>query len=255
MLNLIAFAMVFSRILGAVFFLPIMTQATSIPSTLKAGFSLILALIAYTAYPFSFFKLEDVPTLILMILMVKELLVGIILSFIMNVFFQVYNFAGQLWGVQGGLSQSMIHDASSGSQVSALGKYYGTAFGLVFFVSGGYHWFIRALVETFEHIPIGEVSFKGSLLATVVETITAYWVLGIKIAAPILGVIFIVDCGLGILARTVPQMNMFAIGIPLKTTVLFVFILVTLVMFSDAIEMINDQLIEAFYNAAKGMIP
>lgn len=256
-LNLIGLLLIFTRIAGAIVFLPLMTQSKGVPTIAKAGVSFALAIVVYTTpgivLPQMSFESAELMTV--SVLVIKELLVGIALSYSINVFFQIYYFAGQLWGMQGGLSQSMVADSSTGSQVSEIGKYYALAFGIVFLSSGGYHWFISSLVSSFKYIPIGKGVFKESLMWTVVDVASTFWEVGFKVAAPITCVLFIVDCGLGILARTVPQMNMFAIGVPLKASILFIFMLLTLCLFEPTNTLIMNEMVDAFFDIAKGMMP
>lgn len=256
-MDLIAVLLIFTRIIGAIFFLPIMTQASSVPAITKAGLSFMLAIVVSSTMSIQPVgaQMDTLEVLTFTILLVKELLVGITLSYCINVFFNVYNFVGQLWGMQGGLSQAMMFDPSSGIQVAAIGKLYAMAFGIVFMCSGGYHWFISSLVESFKYIPLGNPVFKGELLWEMVSVVVSFWEVSFKIAAPIVGVIFIVDCALGILARTVPQMNMFAIGIPLKTSILFICMLLMLGLFEPSNNLIIKHMVDYFFDIAKGMIP
>lgn len=247
------FILVFTRILSSVIFLPLMTHISSVPANLKAGFSFILAMIVVSAMPEAAIVVGD-SSVEIGFLVIKEIVVGLILSFSLSMFFNIYYFIGQLWSMQGGLSQTMVAD-SNGGQMSAIGKLYTMAFTVIFFMSGGYHWFIKSLIETFQHIPVGEVVFKEELLWAAVDAVSTYWELGLKLASPIVGVIFALDCALGILARTVPQMNMFVIGIPLKVLVLFGFLFVTIPLLSMFNDVIIQEIINTFFNLARGMMP
>jgi flagellar biosynthetic protein FliR len=147
----------------------------------------------------------------------------------MSIFFQVYNFMGDLLSMQGGLRMSTLFDPSTNTQSSTLGRFYYLAFAAIFILSGGYHWFITAVVESFRVIPLTLGNLDSTrLLGMLIIAISSFWEVSFKMAIPILAIMFLVDCGMGILARTVPQMNMFVIGIPLKAFLLFLLLTITL---------------------------
>ena len=180
---------------------------------------------------------------------------GIIMGFCILLFFQVYYFVGQLLGVQGGLGMSMIYDPANGAQVPLLGRFFYLGFSVIFLVSGGLHWFIQAVVESFSYIPIGAAVFDGNMLYAVVEGISLFFLLSIKIASPVLAVLFTIDCGLGILARAVPQMNMFVVGLPIKLLVLLLMLTVTIGLLPSFNQWVINGMVDTFFNIIRGMMP
>ena len=89
----------------------------------------------------------------------------------------------------------------------------------------------------------------------VIEAITIFWEISFKLASPIIAIIFIVDCGLGILARTVPQMNMFVIGLPLKMIILFIMMVITMQLLPAFNNMIIQNMTNTFFNILQGLMP
>ena len=247
------FLMIFCRIICAIAFLPVVKE-TKIPGKAISGIALCLALIVS-------FTLGDITitynnTIVgLALVVIKEAIVGLILGFSFYIYFQIYSFVGSLWSTQGGLSMSMIMDSTSREQVPTLGKLYQLVFAVIFIVSGGYHWFIQMVVESFFVIPINEAIIGDSVTATIIEAISEYFVVGFKIAIPILSILIIIDCGLGVLARTVPQMNMFVIGIPLKMLILFILIIMTIGLIPVFNHMITDGFTNTIMNLIQGMMP
>jgi len=201
-------------------------------------------------------KLAYNPTLVgFTILIIKECMVGIIIGFGVRIFFQVYHFVGTLLGMQSGLSMSMMFDPANGEQVPVIGRFYVLGFSVIFILTGGYHWFIKTLIESFKLIPINQALFRPELMMAMVEAVSDYWLVSFKLAMPIVGVLFIVDWGLGILARTVPQMNMFVIGIPLKMLILFFLLIATIGLVPVFNDMIIDHIIHTVMNMIQGMMP
>ncbi|PHV71757.1 flagellar biosynthetic protein FliR [Sporanaerobium hydrogeniformans] len=246
------FLLVFCRIICAFIFLPV-TEESKIPPLALSGLSAILALI--TIYTGQVTKPIYNPTLLgYTFVIVKECMVGLIISFGMKIFFQVYYFMGMLFGMQSGMSMSQLYDPAAGAQVPTIGRFYMLGFSVIFILSGGYEWFITILIDSYKKIPIDQAVFGPHVMKAIVEAISNYWLISFKLTMPILGVLLIIDWGLGILARTVPQMNMFIIGIPLKMLVLFFLLIVTLGLFTVFNDIILDELIGTVMSLIQGMI-
>lgn len=244
---------IFIRVIGVLAFLPIVEE-TKVPRIALAGISLGIALPV-------FFKMDlaavyYAPNLIsFTIVIVKELIVGLMMGFIVKLYFQIYPFVGSLISTQGGLGMSMVMDPTAGTQSTLIGRIYNLGLGAFFVLSGGYHWLIYTLAESFEILPINKEIFGQQIVKGIIETMGLYFSIGFKLAMPIISVILIVDFAMGILARTVPQMNMFVIGIPLKMIIMFVLMIVTIEMTGQYNSMIIEGLVNALTSMIQGMRP
>lgn len=245
--------MIFCRILFALVFLPIITES-KLPPILQGGISAILATIVF--FTIDIIPITYTPTIIgFTIILIKEIIIGLIIGFSVLIFFQVYYFVGNLLSTQGGIGMSTILDPVNGTQMPILGKFYYLGFCTIFIVSGGFHWFITSLVETFIYIPIGEGLLRPDIVYVVVEAVAVFWEMSFKLASPVIAVIFIIDCGLGILARTVPQMNMFVIGLPLKMIILFIMLIITTALLPAFNNLIIENITNTFFNILQGLMP
>lgn len=245
--------LIFCRILFAIQVMPI-TLETKLPAIFKAGLSMFLAIMIYNIVPIQL-DVSNLSIIGYFIWVMKECIVGLILGFAVSLFFQIYHFVGQMISMQGGLSMSNLFDPASGMQTPLIGRFYYLAYATLFVASGGFHWFIRGLVESFEKIPLTRAVFSEDLVFTMIQAGSIFFELSFKLASPIIGVIFIVDCGLGILARTVPQMNMFVIGIPLKVVILLALLFITVGLMPAYNTFLNEYIMEIFYSVQKGMVP
>lgn len=238
--------LIFCRVFFAWNFTPIVTE-TKLPALARGGLSLILTLVVYSVLPNRTLNYAGT-FLSYFILIIQEIMVGLIISFGISLFFQIYYFVGHLLSTQGGLGMSMVMDPISSIQVPLLGKLYYMVFSAIFIITGGYHWFIKTLVESFTTIKVGGAFLEsGQLLEEVVKAVTLFFEIGFKLAAPIMAVLFIIDCGLGILARVVPQMNMFVIGLPLKLLILLGLVIITIGLlptFNDTIITYTTDFVE-----------
>lgn len=245
--------MIFCRILFALIFLPILVES-KLPPILQGGISAILTTIVF--FTIDIIPIQYTHTLIgFGMMLLKEIIIGLIIGFSVFIFFQVYYFVGNLLSTQGGIGMSTILDPVNGAQMPILGRLYYLGFCTIFMISGGFHWFISALIETFTHIPLGDGVIRPDLVYVVVEAVAIFWEISFKLAAPIIAVIFIIDCGLGILARTVPQMNMFVIGLPLKMIVLFVMLIITVTLLPSFNNLIIENMTNTFFNILQGLMP
>ena len=86
----------------------------------------------------------------------------------------------------------------------------------MFLAFDGHLWFLKAVFTSFETIEIGQFYVSKGVMQFTIKMIGDMFVLGVKIAAPIMGLILCFDTLLGIFARTVPQMNVLILGFPLK---------------------------------------
>lgn len=245
------FLIIFVRVLATIIFLPIVEE-TKMPRIALSGIALGITIAIYfqTDVTLSYYQ----PNLLsYTILLVREMIVGLILGFIVKIFFQIYPYIGSMLSMQGGISMSVMMDPTAGTQSTQLGRFYNLGLGAVFVLSGGYHWFIHTLVESFTLIPIGKAVVGSNIVFGMVDTVGKYLELGLKLSLPIVAVIIVVDFAMGILARTVPQMNMFVIGIPLKMLILFILLVITVGILEKYNFIIIDELVNTIGNVIQGM--
>ncbi|ONI44520.1 flagellar biosynthetic protein FliR [Candidatus Epulonipiscioides gigas] len=243
--------LVFVRIVAVISVMPVILE-TKMPATVVAILSIVLTMIVFFTIPQGTLAYTE-SFLGYGILIIREILVGLVLGFGILIFFQVLNFTGQLWSNQGGLSMSQFFDATIGAQIPVLGRFLTLGFSTLFIVSGGYHYFISALVKTFEYIPVGAAIFNPSISITILDAVAIFFELGFRLATPILGVILLIDVGLGILARTVPQMNMFVIGLPLKSLILITLLIVIINYLPEYSNIIINYMKNTYFELLEGL--
>ncbi|OOB80243.1 MAG: flagellar biosynthetic protein FliR [Epulopiscium sp. Nuni2H_MBin003] len=245
-------ALIFARIVATIVMLPIILE-TKIPATATAVFSMILSLVVFFTIPVE--ELVYQKTLLgFGLTMMKEVIVGIIIGFSIMIFFQVYLWMGQMLSTQGGLAMSSIYDPSSNTQTPILGRFFALSFGVLFTITGGYHWFLAAFIETFRYIPVGQSVFNPGMAMTVIDALTIFFELGFRLATPILGIVLMIDVGLGVLARAAPQMNMFVIGVPLKLLVILFLMTILIEIFPGYNNMVIEHMKDNFYNMLEGLM-
>lgn len=239
--------LVLVRVSGLFIISPIFSR-TNLPSMYKVGFSLLIALILMNTVKGPKAPMSDY---LLMIECIKELLVGFIIGFISYLFFSVFFIVGQIVDVQIGFGIVSVLDPQSNIQIPITGNFYQMMATLVFLVVNGHHALIEALVKSYDFIPIGEVTISPGMVDQFIAIIGKLFILGFKIGSPILITIILVDVLLGILAKTMPQMNIFVVGMPLKIMVGLSLIIVTLPIFFITLHHIFNTMYEEIFNFLK----
>ena len=155
---------------------------------------------------------EVVPLLLAVLI---EVLTGAALGFAAQFIFFAVTFAGEVIGFQMGLSMAQVFNPSEGLYSNPLGRLLGFSFLMVFLIIDGHHHVLRALVESFDVVPLAgaQLTLVGPLL---LDWTGALFVTALRLASPFMVTIFLVDTALGVFARVVPQADLFSMGLPLK---------------------------------------
>lgn len=217
--------LIFLRISGVMFSAPVFSNS-SIPTTAKLFFSIILAyMIFFTVDDFQFDP--DQSLIPLIILGAKEVITGILMGFMLNFVFYGFSYGGLLIGYDMGLAMAQMFDPTTESNTNIMGQTMLILATLVFVLINGHHYLIRGLAYSFNIVPIGAFKMSQGLLDTIILFSGGIFVLAVKIASPIMVSFFLLHLGSGIVARVMPQMNIFFVVAPLKTG-LGLFLLITL---------------------------
>lgn len=170
------------------------------------------------------------------LLMIREVLMGIIMGFVVLLLFVGVQFAGQLAGLQMGFGIVNVIDPQSSNQVSIMGQFLNVLAILLLLSLNGHHTILTGLVTSFETIPLGGVVLKADVMLKIIALTADVFVVAVKIAAPIMTALFLVTAAMGVLARTVPQMNVFMVGFPLQISVGLGAFLICLPLFAMLVE-------------------
>lgn len=141
------------------------------------------------------------------------------MGFLTQMTFAIFQFAGQILDMQIGFGIVNVIDPQSGIQAPILGNFKNLLALLFFLTINGHHYILRALERSYAYIPIGAVRISGSLCSFIFSVAGEMFASAFKIALPVLASLFIADLAMGIIARTVPQINVFLVGLPLKIAI------------------------------------
>lgn len=156
-----------------------------------------------------------------------ELFVGWLIGFVAYVTFSAIHFAGKVMDMQVGFAMVNVMDPTSGQQAPLIGSFLYNLSIIVLLVTNGHHLLLSALVESFRAIPLLGMNFNASLAELIVRFTTGIFLTGVQIALPITFSILLTNVSLGILARSMPSLNIFVVGIPLQIMIgMFVLLMV-----------------------------
>ncbi|MBJ7471513.1 MAG: flagellar biosynthetic protein FliR [Solirubrobacteraceae bacterium] len=214
--NILVFVMVLARI-APLFILAPVFSSRQIPSQVKIVIAVALAIgLTPAADPG---KAIEGGTYDLMAMIAVEFLVGFALAFALVAVTAALEVAGTILDFVVGFSFGAQIDPISGNQNSVLARMYGLLGVIIFLTIGGDEWVIRGIARTYELVPIGEVPDTNLLVGGAVETFGSIFASALQIAAPVLLALVLADVGFGLVSRVVPQLNVFAVGLPIKVIV------------------------------------
>ncbi|MCA6124100.1 flagellar type III secretion system protein FliR [Bradyrhizobium sp. WSM 1704] len=220
------FVLVFARVGAMVMLLPGFGE-TNIPARVKLSIALLLTLIILPLHRGAYHV--DVTSISsLGVLMVHELIIGVVLGATARVTLSALNVAGSIIAQQLGLGFVTAVDPTQGQQGQIIGNFL-TILGLtLLFATDSHYLVIAALSESYRIFSPGELMPTGDVAALATNAFAAAFKIGLQLSAPFLvfGVVF--NIGLGILARLMPQMQVYFVGVPLSIMIGFLIFAVVL---------------------------
>lgn len=144
--------------------------------------------------------------------LMREMLIGSLIGFSLRVVFAAIDVAGELAGMQMGLSFAILYDPQTAGQTPVITNFLTLITMLIFLASNGHLLIISLLAESYALLPISTTPFAADSLRTVVASGATLFSLGLMLAMPIVAALLIANIGLGVLTRVAPTLNLFAVG-------------------------------------------
>ena len=218
----LSFVLTLMRVSIIMFMLPIFSTQ-NIPTTVKAAVSMVFTLGVWPAVSLSGAFMPTHPFDIA-IMLLGELVIGLVLGMIVNFLFMGIQAGGELLGFQMGFAMITFADPISGNNTGATSFFIWMVSLLTFLSLEGHLYMIRGFAATFDLIPPGGLFIGQGLLDQVVSLSVGMFRLALKICAPVMVALFMVEVALGLVARTSPQIHIMEFGFPIKISVGFFFI-------------------------------
>jgi len=219
------FLLIVCRVTTIIMIVPIF-GGRSVPAPVKIGLSLLISLILLPlalarAIPPS----EEMP--VYLTLVARELLIGALIGFTVQLLFTALQAAGHIVGLQMGFSLANVVNPVTADHASLIDQFYALFAALIFFTMNGHHALILAVQQSFDVAPVGSAALGLPPAPVMLGWGRDLFAIAARISLPVVAALLLADVAMAVIARSVPQLNVFVVGMPAKVAVAFIMLIVT----------------------------
>lgn len=218
LLSLPVFAAILFRIGGLILTAPVL-GSDLIPLRVRAAFAMVIAAMIFPIVNQN--TPGDMTLATVLISGVAEFMIGAAIGLSLMLVMVCAQVAGTMIGQQAGLAISQVANPLDNVQSTAIAQVYTTVLTLVFLIIGGHRAAMAALLDTYKVIPLMSFQVDDSILLLLIELLTAAFIVGVRIAGPVVIALFLTETTIGFVSRTVPQLNIMTIGFGLRLMAAF----------------------------------
>jgi flagellar biosynthesis protein FliR len=230
--NLSLFLLILFRWAGMIMLAPVF-GARGVPTMVKLSLAGSLSVIIY---PLISATKPSIPNELLPYVAVvgKEIMVGLVIGFVIYALTAILQGAGQLLDFQMGFTMGASIDPVYGVQSPMMGNFQILLATMLMLSTNAHHYLIAALVKSYAYIPINPAHLPSNYLyyAQLAEHVFS---LAIQMAIPVFGALLVSDVGVGLLTRTVPQLNIFSVVFPVKIIFGFILLFLSVPFFGESV--------------------
>lgn len=211
------FVLIATRLGAMIATAPVFSSRT-IPVRVKSG---LVVLLAFLSLPLVEAQGGVPPThaLSVILLVGKEAIIGLAFGLMAQFVFAGIQTAGSFIDMNAGFAIARAIDPTSGINLSVLGRWYNLVAISAFIAIGGHQWLVAGVVQSFELAPPLEMPQMSAIVEGVLSSGDDILLIALQVGGPIMAALLVTDVVLGLLSRSVPQMNVFLVGLPLKIVV------------------------------------
>jgi len=245
-----AFVWPFFRLLGLASTAPLLSDA-AIPKRVKIGLAAVLAvLVAPTLPPMPDVAAASWPGLWIS---AQQVMIGVGLGMVMRMAFAAVQTAGELTGLQMGLSFASFFDPSSGGNTAVLARLFHIIALLMYLAVNGHLLMLQGLLHTFAILPIGMPALHAEGWGVLIECSAQILESGLLLALPLIVMLLTINLSLGILNRTAQQLSVFAVGFPISLSAGLLLLSLVLPQTGDFLQRLFQQGYDAMARLAWGL--
>ena len=225
----------FTRASGMMMTAPIF-QSRNIPPQIRVVLALGLALVV-APFIIGDMDLTQFTFGMAFYTLLQEILTGLIMGFMVNLTMHAIQIAGYFFDVQMGFGMVNVLDPTTGAQMPIMGQLNYIMAALIFLAINGHHTVIASFIQSYQVVKPGMFLIKKEAVGVFTMAFSKMFYLGFKIGVPIIGTIFLADVAMGIIAKLIPQINMFILGYPVKIIlglIMLIFFISVYVMLIEA---------------------
>ncbi|MBK8570360.1 MAG: flagellar biosynthetic protein FliR [Nitrosomonadales bacterium] len=206
----------FVRILAMIASAPILGNK-QVPARIKIGLSILLTIVI--APTLSMQPNVDPASALGFLILLQQILAGLAIGFTMRLIFTAIEMAGDIIGIQMGLGFAIFFDPQNSSYTPVIAQFLGILAILVFLNMNGHLIMLEALADSFRTFPINSAIPAAIALHTLASWGGSIFSNALQLSMPVIGALLISNFALGILTRSAPQLNIFAVGFPVTLTI------------------------------------
>jgi flagellar biosynthetic protein FliR len=229
--EILFFSLVLIRMTSFVVSWPVFGVETVSPP-IKILFATLLTMVVFPTLkwaPYQTVALESG----LVLLVLREAFIGVAMGFLARMFFFAFRISGEMVSQAMGLSAASMFNPSMGGQTSSMEQFY-TALATLFYLAvNGHHYLITGLVRSFEWVPPAALTLNVSQFTGVTQMTQEILELGLRFSAPVVISILVVNLVLGVVGKTVPQLNVLVTSFPINILIGFFLLIITMPMLLD----------------------
>lgn len=241
--------LVFARIIGVFAFTPLLSR-DSIPARARIGVSLLITYIVTLTM-----GVTEVDTGVTvgayMVAILREMFIGIVIGFVMNMFMLMVQFSGDIMDSQTGLGMAKVFDPDTRIQMSIFGSFISFMLYMYFFVTDCHLTVVQIFLTSFEMIPLGGGEINPDLGIIICEFFSELLVMALKLAMPVIAAEMILHFCVGVLMKAVPQIQIMVVNIQLMLAVGFLVLFIIAAPMADFI----DGYVADMLDSALNIIP
>ncbi|MCD4828534.1 MAG: flagellar biosynthetic protein FliR [Candidatus Cloacimonetes bacterium] len=206
------FLLILARI-GALLFTMPLFNAKYINGRWRLALGIFLAFICVHVLPVP--GTLPVPSLFLLFLAAKEVMVGLIIGLVCNIIFEGIRLAGFLAGRLMSLTMMTLIDPTNDQSTQVISQILYFVALLLLLATNGHHFFIQAIFDSFHRVPVTMAHFPAATVTWLISMTASIFVIGIKVGAPVYAVLFLERIMLALFAKFAPQMHVLIVALPL----------------------------------------
>jgi len=223
-------ALVLFRVMGLFLSAPIFSS-TAIPRRAKVGFAFVATLMTYPLVQPTL--PSDLTMSQALVGVVSEMMIGLAIGFGLSLIFVATQLGALMIAQQGGLALGQIFNPALNSQTTPLGQLLFLVLTGIFLGMNGHVAVVRSLLESFSFVPPLAFRVTPSVVELITGMVTSSFVTAIRLAGPALTALFLVTLSMGFISRTVPQLNILAVGFSIRSTMALLMTAVSLTVMQD----------------------
>ena len=231
--------LIFVRVSAFFVTIPLFSYKT-IPSQLKIVLAFVLSWMMYYTFSIEAFTINGD----YLLLVLKEAVVGLVLGLVVYIVFSAVQIAGGFIDFQMGFAMANIVDPQTGAQSPLMGQFFNFLLLLVFLAINGHHLVLDGIFYSYQFMPIDQFFPKfgdAESIEYIMKLFVAVFAIAFQMSAPIIATLFLVTLALGITGKTVPQLNIFVVGFPIKIAVGFILLVTMMGVMVEVMEKVIEM--------------